>query len=120
MSIVTFFFLVGLLAGIWWLISFGPAYWDNVGIKGDVYEAANMCMKEGDDEVVRKWLLYRLQSTYKDLNVTPDDVHIDRQPHISVAIDLSYRRMVKPLLVSDERTIVFNRHVDQDLRPVKW
>ena len=119
MSIVTFFFLVGALAGIWWLVSFGPAYWDNISIKGDVYEAANLCMKEDDDDAVRRFLLYRLTTTYRGLAVTGEDVRIDRQPHISVAIDLSYRRAVKPLF-ADERTLVFNRHVDQDLRPVKW
>ena len=119
MSIVSFLFLVGGLAAVWWLISFGPAYWDNVSIKGDLHEAGNLCMKEADDEKIRAFLLNRLTNSYHGVSVSPEDVRIDRQPRVSVAIDVTYRRTVKPLF-TDERTVVFNRHVDQDISPVKW
>ena len=53
------------------------------------------------------------------LAVTPEDVRIERQPRVTVSIDVTYRRTVKPLF-TDERTVVFNLHVDHDISPVKW
>ena len=118
MSIVSFLFLVAALAGIWWLVSFAPVYWDHIAIKGDLHEAANLCMKEDNDELVRAFIVRRL-ATYKNLNLTPEEVRIDRQPQKWVAIDVTYSRTVKPLFL-DERIVSFNRHVEQDLLPVKW
>jgi hypothetical protein len=117
-TFISFLFLVGLAAGIWWLISFGPAYWDNISIKGECHEAANYGMKTTNPEDVRKFLIKKLQA-YERLEVAPDDVRIDLQPFKFITIDLTYTRTVRPLLTG-ERQVVFTRHVEQDLTPVKW
>lgn len=117
-SFVSFLFLVAALAGIWWVISFGPAYWDNISIKGHVHEAANQAMRANEDQV-RAFILKKL-AAYPNLSVQPDDVRIDLQPGQQIAIDLTYSRAVKPLFASEERSVIFTRHVEQDLKPVKW
>jgi hypothetical protein len=117
-SFVSFLFLVAALAAVWWVVSFGGAYWDNVSIKGHVHEAANMAMRASEDQV-RSFLIRKL-STYENLAVQPDDVRIDLQPGQRIVIDLTYARSVKPLFASEERSLIFTRHVEQDLKPIKW
>jgi hypothetical protein len=117
MTFVSFLFLVAALSGVWWVISFGPVYWDNVSIKGDLHESANYAMKEPEDRV-RAFILKKL-AAYPNLTVTPEDVRIDMEHGKYITIDLTYARTVKPLFV-DERTVMFSRRVEQDLTPVKW
>ena len=38
----------------------------------------------------------------------------------TVILDLTYRRRVKPLFLDEERVVVFTRHMEQDISPVKW
>ena len=118
MSFVAFLFFACLAGGVWWLIGYGGAYWDNISIKGDLHEAANLCMKEPDDGQIRKFIVTRINK-YGGAQVAPDDVVINRDPGKYVSIDVAYSRVVKPLFAG-ERTVTFTRHVEQDLKPVKW
>jgi hypothetical protein len=117
-TFVSFLLLVGVLAAIWWCIGFGPAYIDYVSVKGDLREAANLCMREPNDNSIRRFILKRM-SQYPGIAVSENDVQIDRDPNHYVRIDVAYQRTVHPLF-SNERTVAFTRHVEQDLTPVKW
>ncbi len=120
MSFVSTLFLLLAVGAVWWVLSYGSAYWDNVSIKTELHEAANMCLKVKDNEVVRAFILKQL-GKYQNLTVQPEDVQIERTNEGKwVTIDLHYARTVKPLFVGGERTVEFSRHVEEDIAPVKW
>jgi hypothetical protein len=119
-SFVSVLTLLLILGAIWWAISYGGAYWDNVSIKSDLHEAANLCLKIKDNDQVRRFILGKL-SKYPDLTVQAEDVQIQRTSDDKwVTIDVAYSRTVKPLFIGGERSVGFTRHVEQDISPVKW
>ena len=130
---VTFLVVIGGLAGVFWIVTYGPAYWDNIDVNRALKAAANMCYREQDDNKVRRFVLVELQRKFgteeRDQNgepmlsidFGPDDLRIERQENPRwVNIWLTYRRTVKMPFVDQERELVFYDHADQDLSPVKW
>ncbi len=119
-SWVTFLVLVLIAGGIWWGLSYGSAFIDNIEIKSIVHEAANAAVREKRDPEIRLAITRGL-AKYKDLAYQPEDLVIQRTPDgNNITIDLTYQRTVHPLLVGGERVLVFNRHIEQDISPVKW
>ena len=132
-TFVGLLFLLAGVAGIYAIVAFAPAYWDNVEVGKTLHEAANMCMRSGDDGV-RDFIDGKLRQQFdtgafddrgnKLLSIDFDsheDVRIERteQPR-NVDIWVTYQRHVPLPLVGGERVITFNDHVAQDLSPVKW
>src|SRR5512140_323112 len=132
-TFVTLLILLGAAFGIGWIVTYGPAYWDNTEVNRMLHEAGNLCYREPDDEKVRLFILDRLRQQFKtgerDVNGDPiltidvqrDDIRIERSdtPKL-VNIWVTYSRTVKLPFVGQERQVTFLDHVDQDLTPVKW
>jgi hypothetical protein len=133
-TVVTFLLVVGAVALIGWVVGYGPAYWDNVGVNRVLKEAANMCYLEPSDEKVKDFVfreLHRMfdtgerdQSGYATMNidVQRDDLRLERTdtPKKWVHLWLTYSRTVRLPVVNQERMVTFVDHAEQDLSPVKW
>ena len=119
LSFVSVILLVLLAGAVWWSMTYGGAYLDNISIKTDLREAAYLSMKRPDDDV--RGFIMRKLSAYPNLDVTPEDLRLEKTDNgNTVILDLTYRRRVKPLFLDDERVVVFTRHMEQDISPVKW
>lgn len=133
-TFVTFLLLLAGLAAIGWIVTFGPAYWDNVQVNRTLKEAANMCYRQRDDQVVRSWVMEELHHQFDTgergddglpsmaIDAQPDDLRIERidEPKKWVHIWLTYHRTVQVPLLGQTREVTFVDHADQDLSPVKW
>jgi hypothetical protein len=132
-TFVGLLFLLAGAAGIYSIVAFGPAYWDNVEVGKTLHEAANMCMRSPDDRV-REFISTKVTEQFdtgifdergnKVLWVDFDanqDVRIERtdQPRY-VNIWFTYQRHVPLPIIGGERVLTFNDHVEEDLSPVKW
>jgi hypothetical protein len=132
-TFVGLLFLLAGAAGIYSIVAFGPAYWDNVEVGKTLHEAANMCMRSEDDKV-RDFVSTKLAEEFdtgtldergsKVLSIDFDpyeNFRIERtdQPRY-VNIWVTYKRHVPLPLIGGERVLTFNDHVEQDLSPVKW
>lgn len=134
LTLVTVLIVLAVAGGIYWLIGFGPAYWDNTEVKAILNQAANLCYHEQSDDVVRDFVFKKLHDKFDrrvldhgryvtelGIDLKRDDMQIERsQVPPRVDIWLTYSRTVKLPLVAMERVVTFNDHVDQDLSPVKW
>ena len=132
-TFVSFLVLVGGLALVGWVVTYGPAYWDNIDVNRTLKEAANMCYREHNDETVRRFVFRELHKKFdtdeRDTNgdqimvidVQPEDLRIERvdSPPM-VNIWLTYQRTVTIPLLNQQRAVTFYDHADQDLSPVKW
>lgn len=132
-TLVTVLMIVAAVAALGWIVSYGPAYWDNVEVKRVLREAANLCYQQ-DDERVRAFVfreLHRMFDTGErdesgyptmSIDVQQDDLRIEHTdvPKKWVNIWLTYSRVVKLPIVNQERMVTFVDHADQDLTPVKW
>ncbi len=128
-TFVTVLILAGAIAMVGWIVTYGPAYWDNTSVNRVLKEAANMCYQEHDDEKVKNWVFARLHKMYDTgapdgsmyIDVDREDLRIERKETPPwVDIWLTYSRTVRVPLVDQDRTVTFVDHVDQDLSPVKW
>ncbi len=128
-TFVTVLILAGAVALVGWIVTYGPAYWDNTSVNRVLKEAANMCYQEHDDEKVKNWVFARLHKMYDTgapdgsmyIDVDREDLRIERKETPPwVDIWLTYSRTVRVPLVDQDRTVTFVDHVDQDLSPVKW
>lgn len=134
-TIVSFLLLVGVLAGIFWCVTYGPAYIERFEVSSIVREAAGMCYREQDDEKIKAFILNRFNQSFTvdvmdhgrmervlKFDFTPnDDIRIDRAkipPEVNIWV--SYRRNVSVPFVGQERQVEFTVHAYQDLSPVKW
>ena len=61
LTFITVLLVAGAVALIGWIVTYGPAYWDNVAVNRTLKEAANMCYREPDDEKVKTWVLSRVK-----------------------------------------------------------
>jgi hypothetical protein len=132
-TFVSFLVLVGGLLLVGWVVTYGPAYWDNIDVNRTLKEAANMCYREHDDEKVRRFVFRELHRKFDTeerdnngdyvmtIDVQPDDLRIERTDSPSwVNIWLTYQRVVTIPLVNQQRSVTFYDHAEQDLAPVKW
>ena len=126
--------LVGVLAAIFWAVTYGPAYVENFEVKSIVRETANYCYREASDEKVKDYFMNRMRLTFSHdvmehgvmqhvfkFDVDPAELRIDRT-EIPPAVNIwfTYRRAVTVPLLGGEREVVFVDHAEQDLTPVKW
>ncbi|HEY2031721.1 MAG TPA: hypothetical protein VGH20_21155 [Myxococcales bacterium] len=130
LTFISVLLLLGVAAGVVWLVTFGPAYWDNQEVKSTLNAAANLCYQEHNDAKVRAFIMRKLQQQFGDpgfegkqlaIDLDPQDLRIERtQSPKHVDIWLTYSRTVKTPFVDQERTVTFSDHADQDLSDVKW
>lgn len=129
-----FVILLALAGGIYWLVSFGPAYWDNLTVRAILREAGNFAYHETNDEKVRDFVFNKLHETFDEnveergrivrqmrFQVERNDLQIERS-QIPPRIDLwiAYSREIPLPLVNQRRTLQLSAHASQDLSPVKW
>ena len=134
-TFVSFLLLVGVAAGIFWCVTYGPAYVERFEVNSIVREAAGLCYREHDDEKIKAFIMNQLNNNFSvdvmdhgrmervlKLDITPnDDIRIERSkipPEVNLWV--SYRRNITVPLVGQERQVEFVVHAYQDLSPVKW
>lgn len=134
LTLVTTLILLAILGALFWILSFGEAYWDDLEVKGILHQAANLGYHDSNDEVVRNLVFHKLHEVFDEkvedhgrivmrmkLELNREDVQIERSqipPRIDIWV--TYSRPVNLFLIGKERTVTFNDHVSQDLSPVKW
>jgi hypothetical protein len=133
-TLVTVLIVLAIAAGLFWIVTFGQAYWDNMEVNGILKQAANMCYREHDDGTIRRFIFRRLHELFDEevedhgrmvtmmrIEAEPDDLRIERsQVPAYVNIWLTYNRTVKIPIAGGTRTLQFVDHAEQDLSPVKW
>jgi hypothetical protein len=127
-TFISVLLLLALLGGVYWLLMFGSAYWENQEVKTTLKEAANLCYHEKNDQKVRDFIMGRLKNQFPgsgnqtmSIDLDPGDLRIERTDSPKhVNIWLTYSRTVKTPFVDQERTVTFNDFADQDLSDVKW
>jgi hypothetical protein len=127
-TFISVLLLLAVLGGVYWVMTFGSAYWDNQEVKTTLKEAANLCYHEKNDQRVRDFILKRLQNQFPgsgkqtmSIDLDPADLRIERSDSPKhVNIWLTYTRTVKTPFVDQERSVTFTDFADQDLTDVKW
>jgi hypothetical protein len=134
LTVVTVLILLAGIGGIYWIVAYGPAYWDNVDVNHILKQAANMCYRDPRDDVVTNWVFVELHRRFDEevlqnghiervmsIDADPQDLRIERteQPKY-VHIWLTYHRSINLPLIGGQRELTFVDHVEQDLSPVKW
>ena len=133
-TIITFLLLVGVAAGIFWAVTYGPVYIENFEVKSILRETSNMCYREANDERVKDFFINRMRSTFMvdaiehgqmqrvfKFDVDREELRIERtEIPPTVNVWFTYRRTVTFPLVGGQREVVFVDHAEQDLSPVKW
>lgn len=130
LTFITVLLLLGIAAGVFWIITFGSAYWENQEVKSMLKEAANLCYHEHNDGKVRAFIMRKLEQQFGQpgqpdkrlaIDLDPQDLRIERtESPKHVDIWLTYSRTVRTPFVDQERTVTFSDHADQDLSDVKW
>lgn len=130
-TFVTVLILVGILAGTWWALTFGPAYWDNLEVKKMLREAANYAYQQKEDGQVRIFIERKIREQFQvggdqthpqlSIEYDPGDLRIERTKSPDfINIWFTYSRTVKTPFTAQERQVTFTDHAEQDLSPVKW
>jgi hypothetical protein len=133
-TIVTVLVVLGAFAGVFWALTYGPAYWENFEVKRVLKEAANMSYRDPNDQRVRDHILRELHLLFDEnvedhgrvitkmrIDVEEGDLRIERtQMPAFVHIWLTYSRSVQVPLLKQQRRVTFNEYAEQDLSPVKW
>jgi hypothetical protein len=133
-TVVSLVLLLAAVAFAYCAFTFGPAYWDNYGVKQILKEGANYAFHHRTDHEIRSFVDRKLHEKFdtgeldaRGNQVTPIeyDIHdglrvefTDAPP--SVDVWFSYSRHVPLPLVGGERVVAFDVHVDEDLTPIKW
>ena len=134
LTFITVLILLAFAGAVFWLLSFGEAYWEDQEVKGILRQAANVAYNEKSDEGVKDFVFRKLHDLYDEkvedhgrivtrlkLDVSRDDLQVERsQLPPRIDIWLTYSRTVNLVLVGQPRTVTFNHHVTQDLSQVKW
>jgi hypothetical protein len=131
LTFVAVLFYLAIAAGIWWVATFGPAYWENLEVKSTLHEAANLCYHERNDAAVRKFIVGKLHTLFDvpgppgqatmSIDFDPGDLRLERtETPKHVNIWLTYSRTVKTPFVNQERSVTFTDFAEQDLNDVKW
>jgi hypothetical protein len=131
LTFITVLLLVGVLAGIYWVMTFGSVYWENQEVKGILKEATNFAYHDKNDGSVKVFIMRKLKDRFQvggtndrpvlAIDYDPADLRIERTtaPEF-INIWFTYQRTVKQPFTGQERQVVFNDHAEQDLSPVKW
>ncbi len=134
-TFVTFLLLLGLGAGIFWVVTYGDAYWENYEVKSILGQAANLAYQEPSDKRVHEFIYRKLHErfdvdvqqpggrTTKELllDAPEENLRIERtKSPARIDIWFTYSRDVRQPLTGYIRTVTFNHHADQDLSPTKW
>ncbi len=133
-TFVTVLIVVGIVAAVFWFLTYGQAYWENFEVKRVLKEAANMSYRETDDGKVRAYVFRELHHLFDQkvedhgrvitemrIDVDEGDLRIERtQIPAFVHIWLTYSRDVMVPVIKQQRRVTFNEYAEQDLSPVKW
>ncbi len=134
-TIVTFLLLAGLAAGIFWVLTYGQAYWDNYEVKQILGQAANLAYQEPLDKKVHDFIYRKLHEKFdvdvqepggrmvKELGIDApeENLRIERTKSPErIDIWFTYSRDVRQPLTNAIKTVTFNHHAEQDLSPTKW
>ena len=134
LTFITVLLLVGVAAAVFWLATYGQAYWENFEVKRVLKEAANLSYREADDRRIREYVFRELHHLFDQkvedhgrvltemlIDVDDGDLRIERtQIPAFVHIWLTYSRDVQVPLLKQQRRVTFNEYAEQDLSPVKW
>ena len=133
-TIVTALILLLVGGGLFWGLTYGGAYWDNVEVKSILGQAANLAYAERNDKAIRDFVFLRLHQkfdvdvleggkTTKELSIeAPEEsLRVERTTSPQqIDIWFTYSRDVRQPLTGQIKTITFNHHAAQDLSPTKW
>ena len=64
LTFVTVLLLLGIAGGVYWVATFGSAYWENQEVKSTLKEAANLCYHERNDNTVRDFIVRKLHAQF--------------------------------------------------------
>ncbi len=134
-TIVTFLLLLGLGAGIFWVVTYGNAHWENYEVKSILGQAANLAYQERSDKLVHDFIYRKLHEKFdvdvqqpggkmaKELliDAPEENLRIERTKspeHIDIWF--TYSRDVRQPFTGLIRTVTFQHHVEQDLSATKW
>ena len=134
LTFVTVLILVGAAAAVFWFVTYGPAYWENLEVKRVLKEAANLSYREHDDGRIREYVFRELHHLFDQkvedhgrvltemrIDVDDGDLRIERtQIPAFIHIWLTYSRDVEVPLLHKQRRVTFDEYAEQDLSPVKW
>jgi hypothetical protein len=131
---MTVLIILAVAGAVFWSITYGEAYWDDLEVKHLVRQAANMSYRDRDPGVVKNYIIRKLHELYDEkvedhgrivtvtkIDFDDDDVRVERS-EIPLKVDVwfTYNRTVKIPLAGVTRTLQFVHHAEQDLSPVKW
>ena len=134
LTLITVVIVLVVAAGIFWCFTYGEAYWDNLEVKHLVHQAANMCYRERDPNVVKIYVIRKLHELFDEkvedhgrivtitkIDFDDDDVRVERsEVPLKADVWLTYNRTINIPLVGGTRTLQFSEHAEQELSPVKW
>jgi len=133
-TFITVLLLLAAAGGVFWLWTYGAAYWDNFEVKHILAQGANMCYRESDDSKVKEWIVNELHGVFDikvdvrghtetmlSITLDPEDLRIQRSEIPRKAdVWITYSRPVTVPLLGQERVVTFTDHAEADLSPVKW
>ncbi len=133
-SVMGVILLLLIAGGIYWIVVFGGAYWENHEVKSVVRQAANIAYSNPSDGAVRDFIIRKTQEMFEyeyeefgqrkkgyRVELHPEDVLIERnQVPPWIHISVSYSRIIQPPFGQQEKQLDFAIYVEQDLSPVKW
>ena len=134
-TFVTFLILLAASAGIFWVVTYGPAYWDNYEVKQILAQAANLAYSEPLDKKVHDFIYRRLHEKFdvevqkpggkmgKELviDAPEENLRMERSKTPDrIDIWFTYSRDVRQPLTGVVRTVTFYHHAEQDLSQTKW
>jgi hypothetical protein len=132
---MTVVIILAAAGAVFWSITYGEAYWDNLEVKHLVHQAANMCYRERDPKVVKIYIIRKLHEQFDEkvednhgrtvtvtkIDFDDDDVRVERsEVPLKADVWLTYNRTINIPIVGGTRTLQFNEHAEQELSPVKW
>ena len=130
LTFITVLLIAALVGAVYWVATFGAAYWDNQEVKSDLKEAANLCYHEPDNSKIQGFIMRKLHAKFDvqegtkqvmRIDFDPGDLRIERTTTPRwVHIYLTYGRTVRTPLLGQERSVTFVDHAEADLSDVKW
>ncbi len=134
LTFVTVLIVLALAGGVYWLLTYGSAYYEDFEVKHILSQAANLCYRETEDEKVKDYVFNQLHTAFDTnveshgrvervlaIDVNRDDLRIQRS-EIPKKVDIwiTYSRTVTVPFLGQQRQVTFVDHAEQDLSPVKW
>src|SRR3954470_16333854 len=63
-TFVTVLIVVGIVGAVFWFVTYGEAYWENLEVKRVLKEAANLSYREADDRRIREYVFKELHHLF--------------------------------------------------------